>query len=475
MVYWLLFIFHAVVMPIAAFHALVYKRDHRAALGWIGIIIFFPIAGPLLYFVFGINRLKSKAKLFSGKHLPFMSFGFERAAIVRKEDYNDPLLSTVPNPYLASIGGRVSGENLCAGNSIEMLLNGEAFFPRLIEHIGQAQHSIFIATYLFSRGGIGAKVIEALCQAAQRQVKVYVLIDGIGAMYSLRAAVKPLKKAGAQVALFMPPTLLPPSFSINMRNHRKIAVVDGRFGYFGGINIDQRHMVEDVSNKEATEDVHFLSSGPLVEQLQAVFSSDWYRATHQQLEIHKNSDVNGQVHCRVIDDGPDENLDYLAMTLNGIFAAAEKEILIMVPYFLPSREMVAVLQAATLSGVRIRVVLPERSNIRMVDWACRNLLWELLTWGVEVYYKPAPFAHSKLIAVDGRYVMAGSANIDARSLRLNFELGVEMIDVPMCEQVKRHIEKVILLCRRVELDELDSRAIWVRARDAFFWLFSSYL
>ncbi|HCS29427.1 MAG TPA: phospholipase, partial [Spongiibacteraceae bacterium] len=179
--------------------------------------------------------------------------------------------------------------------------------------------------------------------------------------------------------------------------------------------------------------------------------------------------------CRVIDDGPDENLDALAMTLLGLFSAARESITIMTPYFLLSRELLSALQSASLRGVQVQVVIPQRSNLRFIDWATRNMLWELLLWDVKVYAQPAPFAHTKLLAIDGEYVMAGSANMDSRSLRLNFELGVEMYDKALAKQVSDHIQEAIAVSRRVTLAEVDKRPIHHRLRDAFFWLFSSYL
>jgi cardiolipin synthase len=163
------------------------------------------------------------------------------------------------------------------------------------------------------------------------------------------------------------------------------------------------------------------------------------------------------------------------MTLIGLFSAARTEINIMVPYFLPPREMMVALQAAVLRGVRVRVILPERSNLRMVDWATRKMLWELLVWNVEIYYKPELFDHAKLILLDDQYAMGGSANLDARSLRLNFEVGVEMLGGAVNQTLRQHFEQVLSRCRRAGLEELDRRSHLQKARDAFFWLFSDYL
>jgi cardiolipin synthase A/B len=474
MYYWLIAIFHLVVMLVAALHVLVSKRDHRAALGWIGVIVIFPVAGPVIYFVFGINRVRAKARLFAGRHLPVMHFGYERAK--REVKDQDSMAERVSPPYLSPIGARTTGRALCANNHIAPLINGEQFFPRLLKVIDEAKDYILLSSYLFSPRGVGGEVISALSQAARRGVAVRVLIDGIGAWYSLQRAVKPLRRAGVEVRLFRPPGLLPPSLDINLRNHRKIVVVDHQIGFFGGINIDQRHMVDDPNNRHITEDVHFEARGPVVHELHRSFSDDWQLITRKPLDPPREpAEPAGDSYCRVIDDGPGDNLSHLSMTLTTVFTAAREHITIMMPYFLPNQEMTSALQSASLRGVKVQVVLPELSNLRFVDWATRNMLWELVLWDVEIYFKPAPFAHSKLIVVDGHYVMGGSSNLDARSLRLNYELGVEVFDTTLADQLNAHIQAAIDVSTRVTLEKLDQRPFWQRVRDAFFWLFSSYL
>lgn len=475
MFYWLILLFHLVIMPVAALHALVCKRDHRAALGWIAVIFLFPVAGPLLYFIFGINRLHTKARVFAGRHLPVLHFGYERATRSPSTEL-DPLTHELPRPYLSIVGGRATGSPLLNGNHFEPLVNGEGFFPALIEAIDGARHHVLLSTYLFSAKGVAGEVIAALSRARARGVKTYVLVDGVGTWYSMRQGVRAMRRHKIKVALFNPPSLLPPSLDINMRNHRKIAVVDDELGFFGGINIDARHMMEDPGNRNPTQDIHFLARGPVVAELRRLFEYDWKLVTRHALNLPTYASTpKGATLCRVIDDGPHDNLNHLAMTLSGNIAAAREQITIMTPYFLPGQEIVAALQAAALRGVRIKVLLPEKSNLPFVDWATRNMLWELLLWDIEVYLKAAPFAHTKLLSIDDHYVMAGSANLDARSLRLNFELGIEIFDSTLARELNSHMEQEISHSHALTLDELDNRPIWQRIRDAFFWLFSSYL
>ncbi|WP_347331785.1 phospholipase D-like domain-containing protein [Marinimicrobium locisalis] len=475
MFYWIVALFHLIIMPVAAIHALIYKRDHRAALGWIGVILIFPVAGPLLYFLFGINRLRTKAQLFAGHHLPVMFFGYDRSSPPLPYKHHDAA-EELPYPQLARVGGRATGAPLLPGNQVRPLINGEGFFPALLEAIQGAKHWILLSSYLFGHKGVAAEVIRALTDARTRGVTVYVLGDGIGTCYSWRVAMRQLRRAGVEVALFTPPSLAPPSLDINLRNHRKIAVVDQRLGFFGGINIDARHMVTDKANPHPTEDVHFLAEGPVVAELSRLFCHDWELVTGQPPDLERlPCPPAGQSWCRLIDDGPHDNLNHLSMTLIGIFSAARQRIRIMVPYFLPNHEMVAALQAAVLRGVKVEVILPERSNLRFVDWASRNMLWELLLWEMDVRLKRAPFAHTKLILVDDHYAMTGSANLDARSLRLNFELGVEWFDKILAAELHRYMDEARSNSCALSLDELDRRPFWQRLRDAFFWLFSSYL
>ncbi len=475
MLYWLIALFHLIIMPVAAVHALICKRDNKAALGWIGVILLFPVAGPLLYYIFGINRLRAKAKLFTGRRFPEGRFGYERATRA-PSTAPDPLSRELPRPHLAVVGGRATGSPLLAGNHFTPLINGEDFFPRLLEAIEKAEYSVVLSSYLFSDRGVGGEVIAALARAADRGLPVYVLLDGVGTWYSLRRSVRALRRTKVHLALFTPPALLPPSLDINMRNHRKIAVVDDRVGFFGGINIDPRHMVDDPGNPEPTEDLHFLARGPVVAELRRLFERDWQLVTKRPIDLPEQSTPpEGDTLCRVIDDGPHDNLNHLSMTLTGVFCAARERIVLMTPYFLPNHEMVSALQAAALRGVRVQVVIPEKSNLRFVDWATRNMLWELVLWDIEVYAKPPHFAHTKLVVVDDHYVMAGSANLDARSLRLNFELGVEIFDAALASHMCAHVDRAIAGSHRLTLNELDGRPFWQRVRDAFFWLFSSYL
>jgi cardiolipin synthase len=224
-------------------------------------------------------------------------------------------------------------------------------------------------------------------------------------------------------------------------------------------------------------DVHFSLRGPVLDDLAAVFDSDWKFATGKDLSATKapSPDVKGDARCRVICDGPDDNLDALALTLQGVISGAAESVDIMTPYFLPTRGLMASLQSAALRGVRVRVVLPEKNNLFYIHWANRNLLLELIEWGVEAYYQPAPFCHSKILCVDQTYSLIGSANLDPRSLRLNFELGVEIFSAALSEELRAHIAEVVSVSDRITIETLEARSTASRLRDSLVSLFSPYL
>jgi cardiolipin synthase len=468
---WIILLFHVVIAPIAIAHALLYKRDSRAALGWIGISLVFPIAGPLLYFFFGVNRQRARALEMSGSQRKFFRIGYERGTL-RPPGTAPP---EKDSHHLAHVGWSTTSEPLLAGNRVELLENGDAFYPRLLADIRNARRAIRLSSYIFSGKGIGAEICDALVAAASRGVDVHVLVDGLGTMYSLRSAERRLRDTGVKVARFHPLRLFPPDVSLNLRNHRKLVVIDGETVYFGGMNIDDRHFVAEARKASPHADLHFRAEGPISTSLDRTFLRDWHIATGETLSPLAAVPGTGDVKMRAIEDGPDESMDRLSITLLGIISGARHRVRVVTPYFIPSRELLGALQAADVRGVDVKIILPMRSNLRFADWATRHLLWELLQWGVEVYFVPPPFVHSKLVTVDDDYVLGGSANIDPRSLRLNFEIGVEMFDRNVATHAAHYIDTLCTDARQVTLEEMDHRSLPARFRDGFFWLFSAYL
>lgn len=473
---WILIALYIPAAVTAALHALLYKRDPRAAWGWIGACLFVPFAGPLFYFLFGINRIRTRARKLEKKSPFRIRIGYERA---EDDEEESPLLSILSVPKfskIAQISETVTRRPLVEGNRIEALENGESAYPVMIAAIENAERALYLSSYIFNADNTGKAFINALGRAAKRGVDVRVLVDGIGEKYSLPRARTLLKKHGVRVARFLPPRLIPPMMYINLRNHRKILVSDSHTGFVGGMNISDQHLVKNDENPKRVSDLHFRLQGPVVSQIEHVFLEDWSFATGEKTIFSEFvEESGGDAICRTIIDGPNEDLDKLASILLGAIASARSRILIMTPYFLPSREMIAALQSAALRGLEVIVLLPEKNNLPFVQWATNNMLWEIIQKGVKVFYQPSPFAHTKLFIVDNYYVQIGSANIDPRSLRLNFELAVEIFHQSTAAFLTSHFFKTIKRSREVLLEEIDSRPLIVRTRDAIAWLFSPYL
>lgn len=475
---WASISFSILLSVTTAGHALLHQRYPSSALGWVAVCLVFPFVGPVLYFLFGINRVETRAKKLEGRRpTAFVDLqNFEKAAHI---------VSVMPGELdlpvrfseIARISERVTGLPLLAGNRVKILHNGEAAYPEMLRAIESAQKSVYLTTYIFDTTETGKRFITALADATARGVDVRVIIDGIGELYSITRAGARLKKAGVKMARFLPPTLFPPSAHINLRNHRKILIVDGQTGFTGGINIGDRHLVDARRRKKnRMVDIHFRLTGPIVMQLEQVFLEDWAFCTGEQTKPTPSLPVqSGNVLCRAITDGPNEDLNKLSTILIGAISSARKRILVMTPYFLPSAEMISALKTAAIRGIDVQIVLPQKNNLPFVQWASNNTLSELIYWGVRVYFQPPPFVHSKLFLLDDHYIQIGSANLDPRSLRLNFEFNVEIYDREVNQTLADHVTTRIRASRQLTLAELENRPLPVKVRDAVVWLFSPYL
>lgn len=468
---WLLLAIYTASAVVTASHALLHKRDARSAWGWIAACWLFPLAGAILYYLFGVNRLQQRAKKLMGTPPPLTATAHETPS---------PRLLSVAgvDPVelreLVRIGGAMTTLPLAFGNRVEMLCNGEQAYPAMLKAIAEAQHSIDLCTYIFEAGKVGDAFVAALIAAHSRGVQVRVLVDGMSAMFFASPVHQQLQAKGVKTARFLPPRWFPPMLHVNLRNHRKLLVIDSRRAFTGGMNIRDAHLLS-APKDEATADLQFSLQGPVVQQLEQCFIDDWQFATGEVLTRTVQAAGEGDTACRVITDGPNEDLDKLVMILTGALANAHHRVLILTPYFIPNAALMAALQAAALRGVEVHLLLPARSDQRYVDWAARKYLEQLLHHQVKVWLQPAPFAHTKLFVVDGFYAQIGSANLDQRSLRLNFELVVELYDRNFVQTLADYAESARAQSAALTLAQLNTRSLAVRLRDSLCWLFSPYL
>jgi len=457
-------------------HVILQKRDTKAATGWVGLIFFSPLLGVCMYWLFGINRIKRRA----------------RTKLTEKEIISLPERDAAVSPFEVGkkLGGKKSGlamlcqltekvtmQPLMEGNQIVPLVNGDKAYPEMLSAVQKAQCSISLCTYIFESDEWGGNFRRELRKAVNRGVEVRVLVDGVGARYSFPSIVKGLQKDGIYAANFMQ-TLAPWRFRYhNLRNHRKILVIDGVLGFTGGMNIATGNVLND-NPAHPVQDVHFRIKGPVVAQLQRTFAEDWTFTVGEKLEgpiWYPRRQYCGNSIARGISDGPDENFDKLRLTILGALASARSSIRIATPYFLPDNELAASLRIAALRGVDVQIILPGISNLRMVKWASTAGLEELVASGCRVFFTQPPFDHSKLVIVDNGWVLLGSANWDPRSLTLNFEFNVECYDTHLAQNMNELLDHKLSGAQDVTIENLKNRSFGEHLRNNFFRLFSPYL
>ncbi len=462
---------------LASAHAILVKRDTRSAIGWVGLIWLSPVFGVIAYAVLGVNRIRSRAtQLLAGQR----RVEHELAGSLPGPDRLDEAVGPPEAPLrsLAALVGKVTDRPLVDGNTIEPLAGGDEAYPRMLAAIDAATRSIGLTSYIFDNDPTGRLFVDALARAADRGVTVRVLVDGIGSTYTIPSIVGLLAGKGVRVERFLP-TSVPFYFPYaNLRNHRKILVIDGVLGFTGGLNIRDGCWLAH-RPAHPVRDTHFFLRGPVVAQLLEVFVEDWEFAAEEKLEgpaWEPTLAPAGPMLARGIRTGPDDpDMGRMKLVLVGALAAAQRSVRIMTPYFLPDDAVAQALGVAALRGVRVDIVVPEQNNLALVGWAMQGQLWQVLGRGCRVWMSPPPFDHSKMMVVDGAWALFGSGNWDDRSLRLNFEFNVETYDRGLAGRIDGHIAAVIARARPRTLADVDGRSLPVRLRDGIARLLSPYL
>jgi cardiolipin synthase A/B len=444
-------------------HVLSTKRDVPTIIVWVGLAWLLPYFGSLLYVCLGINRVSRRARrLFRSGSAP--------APVAPSGG-----LKIVAADRLRTAIGHITGKETTAGAISEILICGDEAYPRMLRAIENARSSIALSTYIFRTDSLGLSFIKALADAHRRGVAVRVLIDGIGGGYLRSPAYHRLRKEGVPVARFLHTALLWKMPLLNLRLHKKLLLVDGEIAFAGGLNIGADNLLAE-RPKLPVLDTHFRISGPVVQQIMKIFQDDWFFTTSEVLDGAAWS--RGESHsdgkpARAIESGPDQDVDHLMLVLLSAINSAQNTIRIATPYFLPDEVVLLALQLASLRGVSVNLVMPAVNDHHVMTWAARGHIRPLLERGCKIWRSPLPFDHSKLMTIDDNWCLIGSANWDARSLRLSFEITVEFYDADMVGQLSKIID---LKCiDQITLAELDGRLGIVKVRDAAARLLMAYL
>jgi cardiolipin synthase len=459
----------------ATMHVVLYKRDSRSAVAWVGLIWLVPLVGPVLYLLLGVNRIQRRARALRRR---LVGVRPRSSAICPSSQLTRTL--SPEGGHLASLVrlvARVSRRPLLQGNQVLALVNGDEAYQAMLQAIDAASDSVCLSTYILDNDRIGKLFLDAFSRALARGVEIRVLIDDMGARYSWPSFVRPLRLAGVRVARFLP-TKMPWSFPYaNLRDHRKILVIDGRVGFTGGMNIREGHSLV-LHPRHPIQDLHFQIEGPAVAHLQETFAEDWEFCTAESLQGERwypQIPFDGPVLARGISSGPDDDFETLRMIYLGALACAHTSIRIVTPYFLPDPGLISALNIAALRGVRVDILLPRQNNLRMVRWASQAVLWQVLEHGCRVWETSPPFDHTKLVLVDGVWALVGSANWDPRSLRLNFEFDLECYDHDFAVSLENLVQGKLQQAQLVSLEDVNCRTLPVKLRDGVARLFSPYL
>lgn len=453
----------------ASAHIVLKKQNLRAAIGWLGVVWLAPFLGGLLYLAFGINRIQRRAA-----RLRPVAVHPRAPQRMRRGPFNQ--VSAAGG--LSDLVAAVTALPLHAGNRITPLENGEAAYPAMLAAIDDARASIALCTYIFDNDAVGQMFVAALARAVQRGVEVRVLIDSVGSRYTFPTIFTSLERAGVTAVEFLhsfAPWRIP---YLNLRNHRKLLIIDGKTGFTGGMNIRAGHRVTDTDAGAAIEDLHFKVDGPVVEQFMAVFAEDWAFSSGEVLAgecwFPPIPQADGMA-ARGVPSGPDEDYDKLKWVLMGALAAAKRSVRIVTPYFLPDEVMIAALNLKAISGVDIDIVIPRHGNLRLVEWAARGQIGQLITRGCRVWQSPPPFDHSKIFLVDEHWALVGSANWDPRSLYLNFEFNMECYDADFVRRLDAIVARKIARATPLTLADLKAQPLPVKLRNGVARMLAPYL
>lgn len=392
------------------------KRDAAATLSWLFALAFIPVLGFVIYHFFGPQRIRRQ-----------QSRRLRSKAVLGKQARAD---SPDAQSALSRLVEVSSGFAASSAKDAKLLVGGVACFTALLDAIGKARHHVHLEYYIFEPDSTGTQFRDALIECAKRGVKVRLLLDAIGSSHVRQAFLKPLLLAGAEVAFFHRTHfrwrgLWRPK--INLRSHRKIVVIDGNAGYTGGINITDDE--NEGLNKLAYRDLHIAITGDVVRWLQLAFLEDWvYAGMHLPKEPELFCEPSqATIRAQVIPAGPDGNWESIHHANVFAISHATRRVWLATPYFVPSEAARMALVSAALRGLDVRLIVPVKSDSRMVDAAARSYFDELLSAGIQIYCYPR-MLHTKALLIDDETLILGSANFDNRSFRLNFELCILLED-----------------------------------------------
>jgi cardiolipin synthase len=458
---------HVLLFAWVTLHVLRYRREPVSAVLWIAFAWSVPVIGFAAYLLVGVRRVEVKTWKKESANRRFQEARQARESEALPLHYwrslREAAVSEPEDPAGRRIDQALARTNpdhvLLRGNRVELLTTGDEAFPAMLKAIASAQHHIHLQSFIVGNDPVGREVLDALAERAEAGVQVRLLYDRFGSTHAVLSGLfrRYRRIPGFQVAGWTMARLLKRQFTINLRNHRKTLIVDGRVAFMGGINLQDKHRTTTFS--PAIRDYHVKVEGPTVHELQYTFLRDWYYITDEsppellRREHFPEIRLDGPASIRLINGSPATQLDEICDSLFSMITLAEHSILASTPYFIPSADIIRALRIAALRGVEVRIIVPEKNNHVYAGLAGRALYEELMEAGVRIFERRPPFLHGKAVVIDDAVVSVGSANLDVRSLRLNYESNLAVYDPEFVNTVKS-----ALLNELAHSEELDPAA-----------------
>jgi cardiolipin synthase A/B len=457
---------------------LIRRKEPSSTIAWILTLVLLAPIGVVLYLLFGRDRVRWPAK--RKRQLD----SIVRAQVAASRD-EGPVSARTSHLALAGplerslfrVGQKLSHLRATSGNRAEVLVDGNATYEAIGDAIDSARHHVHAQYYLIRDDATGAWFREKLAAAARRGATVRLLLDGFGCFALNRAWRRPLRKAGVHVADFLPmrSVLLQP---VNLRNHRKIVVVDGETAFTGGFNVGDEYRGH-MKGVGAWRDVHLRIEGPAAAELQRVFFQDWAFATGEPIRpddyFPKEPAPRGDATIAIVPSGPDTRNEAIHRLFFGAIVGAESEVFVTTPYFVPNESLMVAMELAAMRGADVKLILPGRSNHRVTFHAGRSFYAQLLDAGVDIREYQPGIVHAKTLVADRQVALVGSANMDLRSFRLNFEIHALLHDAAIARKLHEQFQADLADCRRVEPGVWSQRPWSTRVKEGAALLVSPLL
>lgn len=444
------------------------RKEPSSTAAWILALIFLPGVGATLFLMFGRDRVRLPVqwKRDADRALAHRTQrSLARLSTLAREE----TLARVESPIereLFRVSSALAGAEPTPGNAVTLLVDGAATYEAIGRAIDEARHHVHAEYYLVGRGEVADWFAARLIAAAARGVRVRLLLDGYGSFWIGRRWVRRLRAGGVEVAFFLPARLF--FFQpMNLRNHRKIVVVDGEIGFTGGINVCDEYKGK---GEPPWRDTHLRVAGPAAAQLARLFEEDWHFATRREIR-HEGPppdsahDEHGRAMVAIVRSGPDiqgAERETIHRVFFSAITIARERVHITTPYFIPDRAILVALQTAALRGVDVKLILPSRSNHPFVFQAGRSFYEELLEAGVQLHEYGPGMIHAKTMVVDASVALVGSANMDLRSFRLNFEVHAVVRDEATAQRLEGCFAEDLAVSARLDLATFRARPWWLK-------------